>query len=106
MLIDGLHNRVDIYVLNEVNVTDRLNHNKVLNDVPSYTNIACRVIKDEKAIFESDIPLKMGDVIFDTVTGRQFNIRTVKKVQGLNKFHHLSCAIEIRRVGDLNARRC
>lgn len=103
MMRDGLHNQVNIYNLSDVG-TGMLNHDRVLDTAPKYKDISCRIIKDEKVLFEQDILIRQGDVLYDVKTKRQHNIKEVKRVNGLNGFHHLSCKVELRRVGDLDGR--
>ncbi len=104
MFLDGLHNRVAIYNLEHIG-TGKLDHDKVLNMKPKYQEVPCRIIKDEKALFQKDITLKEGDVLYDLKTKKQYNIKEVKRINGLNGFHHLSCQINRRRVGDLDERK-
>lgn len=104
MFIDGLHNRVAIYNLEHIG-TGKLDHDKIINMTPKYAELPCRIIKGEKAIFDQDIDLKQGDVLFELRTQKQYNVKEVKKINGLNGFHHLSCQIDRRRVGDLNERK-
>lgn len=104
MFIDGLHNRVAIYNLEHIG-TGKLDHDKIINMTPKYAELPCRIIKDEKAIFDQDIDLKQGDVLYDLKTKKQYNIQEVKRINGLNGFHHLSCQVDKRRVGDLNERK-
>lgn len=102
MFIDGLYNRVAIYNLSDVG--GRLDHDKVLDSIPKYKEMACRIVKDDKVLFEEDIILKQGDVLYDLKTKKQYNLKEVKRINGLNGFHHLSCKVDLRRVGDLNER--
>ena len=43
-------------------------------DMAIIEGVACRIVKDEKIMFDSSIILKVGDVIKDTNTGKEYMV--------------------------------
>lgn len=92
---DGLHNRVDIYpaVHKEGNRTE-LDQVKVADDEVVH-NIRCRIIYDEKALFEPGTEVSSGDRLVDFESGKSYEVMKVRKVYGKSKVHHISCEIRV-----------
>ncbi|WP_129596027.1 hypothetical protein [Anaerophilus nitritogenes] len=97
--IDGLMDKVNIYKLNRT-FSNRTSKNKMANsEVPDMKNVPCRIIKNEKILFEKEIDLVNGDVIEEINTGEKFTITDDGYiVRGMNTFHHTKYTIEKKRI--------
>ncbi len=73
MYSNGLIHRVDIYPI-ERNTSNRVSKNQMKADAVVLEGIPCRIIKDEKIMFSSDIILKVGDVIKDISTEKEYMV--------------------------------
>lgn len=104
MIEDGFHNRVDIYFMNDVSEGRTTRNQRFLSNTPDLENVACRIIKDEKALFSSDIKLLAGYVMQDINTKMTYQIIRGNKVYGLDSPHHTSYRISIKSESDRIAR--
>lgn len=100
MLINGFHNKVDIYFLNDGAETRTTKHNKFLSKTPDLKNVPCRIIKDIKVMFEPHIKLMPGYVIKEINTDMTYKVIKGNSITGLIKPHHSSYLIEIKGESD------
>lgn len=92
---DGLHNRVDIYpaVHKEGNRTEK-DQLKVTAE-QARQQVSCRIIHDEKALFEPGTEVSSGNRLVDLDSGKSYEVMKVRSVYGKSQVHHLSCEIRV-----------
>ena len=89
----GLIHKVDIYPM-EKNTSNRTQKNQMaVAKEKIKENVICRIIKDEKVMFESDIILNTGDVVKDKDTGKEYMIEDEYIATGFN-VHHRSYKVK------------
>lgn len=88
----GLIHVVDIYPMQR-NTSNRISKNQMKADEATIKNVPCRIIKDEKIMFEPDIILKVGDVIKDTSKDREYMVEDEYIASGF-KVHHRSYKVK------------
>lgn len=86
MFIKGLIHNVDIYPM-ERNTSNRMKKSQVQTKDVSIENVRCRIVKDEKIMFESSIILGTGDLIKDVDSDNQYMVEDEYKATGFN-IHH------------------
>lgn len=86
MFVKGLIHRVDIYPM-ERNTSNRTSKSQAQTKDRTMENVRCRIIKDEKIMFESSVVLKTGDLIKDTVLDNEYMVEGEYKAIGFN-IHH------------------
>lgn len=98
MLSDGFNLTVTIIPMVH-NTSNRTTKDQAKADTTQQIeNVPCRIIKDEKALFLPDVAIKIGDIISDTASGKQYYIRKINPINGLTAAHHISCEIEQKKV--------
>ncbi|CAK7055858.1 hypothetical protein [Tissierella sp.] len=73
MFIKGLIHRVDIYPMKR-NTSNRTSKAQVQTEERTMENVKCRIIKDEKIMFESSMVLEKGDLIKDINSNDEYMI--------------------------------
>lgn len=86
MYSNGLIHRVDIHPM-ERNTSNRTSKSQMKADVATMEDIACRIVKDEKIMFHPDIILKVGDVIRDARTNKEYMVED-EYIANNFKIHH------------------
>lgn len=93
MFLKGLIHKVNIYPL-EKNTSNRTQLAEMKNLTEPIENVMCRLIKDEKAMFKSEISLREGDVIEDLDTSIKYTVQSDNyKAVGFN-LHHRTYVIK------------
>lgn len=95
MFEDGLFKRVAIYELKR-NYSNRTSKNMMFNsDEPIFTDIKCRIIKDEKIVFDKDMDkLENGYLVEDLNTLIKYEITGKQKAYGKTSLHHIIYSIK------------
>ena len=88
----GLVHKVDIYPM-ERNTSNRTQKNQMKAKEKILEDILCRIIKDEKIMFERDIALGTGDVVKDKDTGKEYMVEDEYIATGFN-IHHRSYKVK------------
>lgn len=96
MFIKGLIHRVDIYPM-ERNTSNRTSKAQVQTEERTMENVKCRVIKDEKIMFESSVVLEKGDLIKDVDSGDEYMVEDEYKATGFN-IHHRTYKIKRKAI--------
>lgn len=86
MFVKGLIHKVDIYPI-ERNTSNRTSKSQVQAKDKTMEGIRCRIVKDEKIMFESSIVLETGDLIKDTDLDNEYMVESQYKATGFN-IHH------------------
>lgn len=92
MFIKGLIHMVDIYPMKR-NTSNRTAKNQMKADEPVMKDVRCRIVKDERIMFEKDIELNIGDIIKDKVTDKEYMVEDEYIATGLN-VHHRSYIVK------------
>ncbi len=100
-MIRGLLHIIDVYKLECFESSRIKTHNKVISKTAEYVDVLARIISEKIVLIEEDIEIAEGDVIYEKTTNTQYNIESVKKVNGLKSFHHLTVEVSKRKVGDI-----
>lgn len=95
MFIKGLINSVDISPM-ERNTSNRISKDQVQNKEVTMKNIRCRIVKDEKIMFESPIILSNGDLIKDIDSDNNYEVEGEYKAVGFN-VHHRTYKVKKRK---------
>lgn len=82
----GLIHRVDIYPT-EHNTSNRTQKNQVRAKEKTIEDVICRIVKDEKIMFERDIILKVGDIVKDLDTNTIYMVENKYVATGFNVHH-------------------
>lgn len=99
----GLHNRVIIYPKQYNTQGDRTQKDQLAHQEDEAEVVAfCRIIHEEKALFEPQVKIASGDRLWDVKSGEQYEVLKVRKVYGKETLHHLSC--DLRKWGLDNGR--
>ena len=62
-----------------------------------------RIIDDKKVMIHLNLEISQGDVLVDCENpDKQYDVITVKRIDGLNNFHHLSVGVKLKRVGHID----
>jgi hypothetical protein len=96
---NGLLDCVDIYKINR-NFSNRTSKNKMANsEEADMTGIPCRIIREEKVLFEAGIHLGTGDVLKDVKTNQEYTIMNDGyAVKGMDTIHHKTYRVEKKRI--------
>ncbi|GMG96252.1 hypothetical protein [Tepidimicrobium xylanilyticum] len=92
MYENGLIHRVDIYPM-EKNTSNRTQKNQMRAKESVIEDVICRIVKDEKIMFEADVILKTGDIIKDKYTGKEYMVEDEYIATGFN-VHHRSYKVK------------
>lgn len=92
----GLHNRVIIYPKQHNPEGDRTQRDRLAHssDEPEVI-VPCRIIHDEKALFEPYVQIASGDWFKDIKSGTGYEVLKARQVYGKATLHHLSCDIRL-----------
>ena len=96
MFKKGLIHKVDIKPI-ERKTSNRLNKNQMRNKETTMKDVECRVIKDEKIMFNPDIKLKTGDLIVFKAANKDFTVTDEYIATGFN-IHHRTYGVERKRI--------
>lgn len=98
MFLSGLVHRVNIHPL-EVNKSNRLQKTQMRNNSTEIIeDVRCRISKHEKAIFESSVNLKEGDVIEEISSGIKYEVLNEEYVATGFNIHHKSYKIKKKAI--------
>lgn len=86
MFIKGLIHNVDIIPM-ERNTSNRTSKSQIQAKDVTIENVRCRIVKDEKVMFESYIVLGTGDLIKDVDSDKEYMVEGEYKATGFN-IHH------------------
>jgi hypothetical protein len=92
MFVKGLIHEVDIYPI-EVNTSNRTQKNQMRAKEKVLESIKCRIVKDEKIMFEPHIKLKTGDLIKDRNSEKEYTVEYEYTAIGFN-IHHRSYKVK------------
>lgn len=102
----GLHNKVVIYP-KQYNADSRTQKDQLAHTSDeAEIMVPCRIIHDEKALFEPYVQLTSGDWFKEVKSGAQYEVLKVRKVYGKAALHHLSCDIRLWGLGDERQDKC
>lgn len=96
MFIKGLIHNVDISPM-ERNTSNRTSKAQVQNKEVTMESVRCRIIKDEKIMFESNIVLSTGDLIKDIDSDNSYEVESEYRAVGFN-IHHRTYKVKKIRV--------
>jgi hypothetical protein len=103
MFADGLHNTVDIRPITR-NMSSRTEKDDIkVSPEPDMIGVPCRIIRDEKVLFETGVELRDGCELKDMDTGVVYEVRGGgKRIKGIGAVHHSSYKIQRKKASAWN----
>ncbi|HZK34627.1 MAG TPA: hypothetical protein VFD33_04890 [Bacillota bacterium] len=81
----------------ERNTSNRTSKNQMKADQATQEDVACRIVKEEKIMFNPDVILKAGDVIKDKETGREYMVED-EYIANSFRVHHRTYKVKKKAI--------